>query len=196
MDKPLSLIPEDGKRAKLKGRLNDLGSGVRSSRPGRVPGMMRKWGPNGFRYLRIEDEVEAASSVKRLKITSIKQNYIGCRAFGADALTPEIWVAKQGNAVGDAEGGTSNPNKKTTHLQNPTVDLVQDLVPPYVVGGTIYAAMDVVDGTAMNTAVAPIEEIKHLEISPVREWVDPLQVFCVRVNNVELRSHVRGTPPA
>lgn len=185
----------------LNRKVNEIIACLPSFRIGESPSVKRKIGSLCTTLNVNIPTVESSAGVQRLEIVSISRFYLGCRIPDDDS-TELIYVAKQANAVGD----TTDSNKKTISLTGPTVDLIQDLTPPYIAGGTIFAAMDVTNKTdvtrsvtttnADGTATTVDVDVENLEISPSREWVDPLQTFCVLVGGVKKVAHVRSSPAA
>lgn len=122
---------------------------------------------------------------REMLITSISQDYFFAvpAPAGGSATTDAVpeQVAKPTNARGDA----TNPNSRTVQLQaTPSVNIVQTLTPSYTVGQRVWV-------------LSGIDDIpdQRLEISPNREWVDPLVIVCARVNGVDKQIYVRGSAP-
>jgi hypothetical protein len=134
-----------------------------------------------------EEKFGESLDIRRLSIKSVASDYVVCNPFSdPDTIDTgtEYTVAKDPTFRGGDTRQIIGPNNVT---------LSQSLEPLYTVGEIIYAIFGI-DGET-DAMGGDGERIDALEVAPSRQWVDPWQAVCVKVNGVQKTMLVRGSPP-
>jgi hypothetical protein len=132
MEKPLNHIPATGKWGSLNARLNKTGDMLQSGRLERAPGMRRRIGPNGSRYIpETEDSVTEPAEIKSVRAQEYRTNTLLVQEwdYTAQALVGEQFEAALPSLL---RGYTDQKRTQTGAIDGTSVSEDQVITPKFL----------------------------------------------------------------